>query len=310
MTYIIKWIGFKLQNKLAPVVLFVYNRPEHTKKTLSALQNNILALDSELFIYSDAAKSDTAVEKVNKVRQLLTNISGFKKVTIIKQEKNKGLANSIISGVTEVVNKYGKIIVLEDDLVTSPYFLSYMNKNLVAYENEKQVASIHGYIYPIENLAETFFIKGADCWGWATWQDRWSVFESNGQILLDEIQNRNLKREADFNDSYGYTQMLKDQIAAKNNSWAIRWYFSSFLKGMLTLYPGQSYVQNIGHDAQGTHCLTETNVFDVILNQQFSLKKISVKECISSKNKIEEFFKKQHPTLFKKLLSKFKRLIY
>lgn len=298
-----------MQNKLAPIVLFVYNRPEHTKKTLLALKSNALASKSELFIYSDAPKNNAEIENVNEVRKLIDNVVGFEKITIIKQETNRGLADSIIGGVTEVVNSHGKIIVLEDDLVTSQYFLNYMNKNLDAYENEKRIASIHGYIYPIENLPETFFVKGADCWGWATWKDRWSIFENNGQKLLDELQRRGLEEEADFNDSYGYTQMLKEQIEGRNNSWAIRWYFSAFLKGMLTLYPGKSYVQNIGHGAQGTHCLAETDIFDVVLNQQFSFKKIDVEECSSSKGKMEEFFKKQHPTLFKKLLSKFRRLI-
>ena len=156
---------------LAPIVLFVYNRPEHTRKTVKALQDNDLTDESILYIFSDAAKNDDEVENVEKVREYIRTISGFKQIIIIEREKNYGLANSIISGVTEIVNKYGKIIVLEDDLVTSKYFLSFMNDALEIYKDENKVICIHGYIYPIKSeLPETFFIKGADCWGWATWK--------------------------------------------------------------------------------------------------------------------------------------------
>ena len=170
-------------------------------------------------------KNDTT-KKIGKIHiqenEYIKNINGFKRVTIIEREKNWGLANSIIDGVTKIVNEYGKIIVLEDDLVTSPYFLKFMNEALEIYNDEPNVASIHGYIYPIVNLPETFFIKGADCWGWATWKEKWSIFEADGKKLLDELQNRKLQNEADFNGSYGFTQMLKDQIDGKNNSWAVR----------------------------------------------------------------------------------------
>ncbi|WP_223155714.1 glycosyltransferase, partial [Campylobacter concisus] len=239
---------------LAPIVLFVYNRLDHTKQTLEALLANELANQSEIFIYSDAAKSRNDEIKVAEVREYIKKVSGFKKVTIIQRERNFGLASNIIDGVTKIVNEYGKIIVLEDDLITSPYFLSFMNKGLELYKGEPRVASIHGYVYPIDGLPETFFIKGADCWGWATWSDKWSIFEPNGQKLLDEIRKLKLEKEIDFNGSYGFVKMLKSQIVGKNNSWAIRWYASTFLNGMLTLYPGKSYVQNIGFDSQATHC--------------------------------------------------------
>ena len=162
-------------------MLFVYNRLNCTKRTLEALQKNELASKSELFIYSDAAKNENDLEKVAKVREYIKNIDGFKKIIIRKRKANTGLAGSIINGVTKIVNKYGKIIVLEDDLVTSRYFLRFMNEALEAYENEPRVASIHGYIYPINNLPEAFFIKGADCWGWATWNNKWSIFERDGK---------------------------------------------------------------------------------------------------------------------------------
>jgi len=294
---------------LAPIVLFVYNRLDLTKQTVEALQKNELANKSELFIFSDAAKTENIQFKVNRIREYIKKISGFKKVIIFERKENWGLANSVIDGVTKIVNKYGKIIVLEDDLVTSPYFLSFMNKALELYKDEAKIASIHGYIYPIKNLPETFFIKGADCWGWATWKDKWSIFESDGKKLLDEIKKKNLEREIDFNGSYGYTKMLKDQIKGKNNSWAVRWYISVFLKDMITLYPGQSYVQNIGFDSDATHCKSKTDLFKINLNNQFKLLKINPNENFICRKKIENFFNSINTSFYKRLKLKIASLI-
>jgi hypothetical protein len=292
---------------LAPIVLFVYNRHWHTKQTIQALQKNELAKQSNLFIYSDQAKNENAQKNVNKVREYISKIKGFKSITIIKREKNWGLANSIIDGVTKIINEYGKIIVLEDDLVTSPYFLRFMNESLIMYENEKQVASIHGYIYPINNLPNTFFIRGADCWGWATWKDKWDIFEKDGKKLLNELKSRKLIKEANFNGSYDFTKMLKDQIVGKNNSWAIRWYMSVFLKNMLTLYPTQSYIQNIGFGDNSTHCTNETDIFYIKLNNNLKLKKIDIKEDKESRKEIEYFFNTIKVSIFQKIKLRLKK---
>jgi hypothetical protein len=294
------------ENKLAPIVLFVYNRPWHTQQTVEALQKNELANESELFIYSDEAKNEDARESVTEVQEYIDNIGGFKKITIIKREKNWGLANSIIGGVTKIVNKYGKIIVLEDDLVTSAYFLKFMNESLEMYEKDKKVASIHGYIYPIDNLPNTFFIKGADCWGWATWKDRWEFFEQDGAKLLKELNSKRLTKEFDFNNNYQFLKMLKDQIKGKNNSWAIRWYASAFLKNMITLYPGKSYVQNIGFDNQGTHCKADTNVFNVELSNNLVLEKIKIQEDLHARKQIESYLKTVKLNLLQKIILKIK----
>jgi len=294
--------------RLAPIVLFIYNRPWHTQQTVETLQKNELANESELFIYSDAAKNEQASESVNAVREYIKTINGFKEITIILRDKNWGLADSIIDGVTKIVNEYGRIIVLEDDLVTSPYFLKFMNEGLTMYENEDKVASIHGYIYPIDNLPNTFFIKGADCWGWATWKRAWDVFEPNGQKILDELKSRGLEKGADFNNSYGLTQMLKDQIKGKNNSWAVRWYMSAFLKDMLTLYPGKSYVQNIGNDDSGTHCGV-SDIFRVELSTSNNINRLELVENSDSRKKIEIFFDSINGTFIQKLKTRIKRLI-
>jgi hypothetical protein len=294
---------------LAPIVLFVYNRPWHTQQTIEALQKNELASKSELFIFSDAAKNDSAIDKVKEVRNYIKNIDGFKKITNIEREKNWGLANSIIDGVTKIVNEYGKIIVLEDDLVTSPYFLKFMNEALEMYQNEEKVACIHGYIYPMENLPETFFIRGADCWGWATWKRGWDIFESDGQKLLDEVKQRGLQKEANFDNSYDYTKMLSDQINGKNNSWAVRWYFSAFLKEMLCLYPGKSYVQNIGFDGEGTHCKTTSNLFTIQLYHAIHLSKTIPKEDIDARKKMEFFFNSIKSSLINRIIKKVKQVL-
>ena len=159
---------------LSPIVLFVYNRPWHTKQTVEALQKNELAKESELFIYSDEAKNKDVRKSVDEVREYIGKIDGFKKVTIIKREKNWGLANSIIDGVTKTVNEYGKIIVLEDDLITSPYFLKFMNEALEFYKEEQKVWHISGWSYPINtnNIDDVFFLRVMNCWGWATWADK------------------------------------------------------------------------------------------------------------------------------------------
>lgn len=293
-----------MTKKLAPIVLFVYNRLNHTKRTLQALQKNKLASKSELFIYSDFAKNENDLEKVAKVREYIENIDGFKKIIICKRKKNTGLANSIINGVTKVVNEYGKIIVLEDDLVTSRYFLRFMNEALEAYKDEPKVASIHGYIYPIKNLPETFFIKGADCWGWATWSNKWSVFERDGKKLLNKVKKKNIEREVNFNGAYNYIKMLKNQTKGKNDSWAIRWYVSAFLKDMITLYPGQSYVQNIGFGSNATNTKTKTIFFKINLVNKFNFSKIAVNEDLVSRKKIENFFKSIKISLIEKIKSK------
>lgn len=246
---------YSLKNHLAPIAFFVYNRLKHTKLTIEALNKNELAAQSDLIIYSDGPKRFSDFYKIFRLRRYLKNISGFNSVKIIESKNNKGLAQSIIAGVTEIVNKYGSIIVLEDDLVTSIYFLKYMNEALCIYKDIDSVISIHGYVYPIKNeMPETFFIKGADCWGWATWKRGWDLFEADGEKLLNEIINNKLSFEFDFEGTYPYTEMLKGQIKGNNNSWAIRWYASAFLNNKLTLYPGKSLIKNIGFDGSGTHC--------------------------------------------------------
>ena len=244
-----------MQNVNSPIALFTYNRLDHTRQTIDALRSNDLAAESDLIIFSDAPKTPSVAPDVMAVRAYLGTIAGFKSVRVIEREVNYGLANSIIDGVTTICEQFGRVIVLEDDIVTSPHFLAYMNEALSLYEKDSRVISIHGYIYPVkEALPSTFFLRGADCWGWATWKRGWDIFESDAQKLYDALQASGEVKTFDFGGTYGYADMLKQQIDNKVSSWAIRWYASAFLAQKLTLYPGVSLVQNIGNDSSGTHC--------------------------------------------------------
>ena len=281
---------------IAPVVLFTYNRLAHTQKTVSYLQKNDLANQTPLYIYSDGPNKAEDLIKVNEVRNYLRTIEGFASVKIFERERNIGLAESIITGVTEILNSYDKVIVVEDDLLTSQYFLTYMNDALSFYENNNEVISIHGYVYPVaEQLPDTFFIKGADCWGWATWKRGWSLFERDGTKLLNELNSRSLTEAFDFDNAYYFTQMLEDQIAGKNNSWAIRWNASAFLKDKLTLYPGHSLVQNIGHDNSGVHSSANQS-FDVDLYQHpLKITNIPVLQSEIGYRAFRNYFSKTNP---------------
>ncbi|TQD23852.1 glycosyltransferase family 2 protein [Methanolobus vulcani] len=272
-----------MSNNFAPLALFVYNRLKHTSKTIEALRKNEFAKNSDLIIYSDGPKNKKDYDNVEEVRNYLKEITGFAKIRIIERETNIGLATSIILGVTEIIKEYGKIIVLEDDMVTSPYFIRYMNDALTLFENEEKVISIHGYVYPITGLPEYFLIRGADCWGWSTWKRGWDLFEPDGRKLLSKLKDENLTQEFDINNSYPYTKMLIDQIDGKNDSWAIRWYASAFLNNKFTLYPGKSFVDNIGLDDSGTHC-NMSSKFNVELNQNYSP---LINQCIEIKQNEE-----------------------
>ena len=242
-------------NTYAPILLFAYNRPDHLRHTLEALRQNPLAAESDLFIYSDAPKTEADREAVARVRQLVHAVTGFKRVTVVEREDNWGLARNIIDGVTAMTDRYGRVIVLEDDLLVAPHFLEFMNDALELYKDEPRVGHIQACDFTQDpSLPDTFLILWTGSWGWATWQRAWRHFNPNGQQLLDELLRRRLTRRFDFDGRYGYTRMLRRQIAGQNNSWAIRWNASLFLDGILSLNVGRSLVQNMGFDGSGTNC--------------------------------------------------------
>lgn len=290
---------------LSPIVLFVYNRHEHTRRTVEALQKNIFADQSELFVFSDGPKNiDDAID-VQKVREYVRTIKGFKKVEVLEKSKNLGLAKSIIDGVTYIVYKFGKIIILEDDLISSKHFLQYMNDALDFYQNEERVVSIHGYTYPVkEILPETFFLKGAGCWGWATWKRGWDLFEPDGKKLLEQLKNKGAVKEFNFGNSYHFYQMLERQVQGKNNSWAIRWNASAFLADKITLYPGKSLIRNIGFDGTGTHSGSSDFYLTNITKDRILVQNIPLLEHTEAKRAFENYFNSLKPNIILRFVKK------
>lgn len=254
--------------KLAPIALFVYNRPDHTRRTIAALQKNVLADESRLFIFSDAAKTDADKAKVEEVRNVIAGVTGFKSVKIIAREQNMGLANSIIGGVSQLVNEYGTVIVFEDDLLSSPYTLQYFNESLARYEQQEQVMHIGAYMFNLKDqrLPETFFWRAATSWGWATWARAWKHFEPDVDKLMAQFDKEKISQFS-IEGTMNFWKQMQDFKAGKNNSWAIRWYASVFLRGGLTLNPAQSLVHNTGNDGSGTHSNDEP-MYGVKIAQQ------------------------------------------
>ena len=242
-------------NELAPIILFVYNRPWHTKQTIEALKKNKLASESELFLYCDAAKDEKAIASVNEVKSYIKTVDGFKNVTIVEREKNWGLADSIIDGVTKIVNKFGKIIVLEDDLVTSPYFLKYMNDALNIYQDEEKVMSISAFMKSIDSskLEETFLMNHTSCWGWGTWKHSWNKFEKNPEKLIKSMSKNDIYKLNHNGTANAWKQVLQNK-RGKINTWAIFWGTTVFQNDGLVLHPSHSMTTNIGFDGSGIHC--------------------------------------------------------
>lgn len=277
---------------LAPILLFAYNRPRHLQHTVEALAHNPLAQESELFVFSDGARTEDDHEDVELVRSYIHTIEGFKTVHRIERDRNYGLAANIIDGVTDIVNRYGRVIVLEDDLVTAPGFLQFMNDALDTYADEPRVGHIQAYDFTQNpRLPETFLIKFTGSWGWATWQRAWQHFNPDGQYLLNELHRRHLTRRFDFNGKYGFTRMLRRQVEGKNNSWAIRWNASLFLQDILSLNVGCSLVQNEGFDGSGTHCGADHLYEARLYKERLRVEKISpVTENLEARKIFERYY--------------------
>jgi hypothetical protein len=246
--------------QLAPIILFVYNRPWHTEQTLSALEKNKFSEDSILYIYADGAKANAIAEQLRKIEEVRTLINQnwkFKEVHTVERTENWGLANNIVDGVTKIVNEYGNIIVLEDDIMTSAGFLKYMNEALTLYESEEKVGGISGFqVKAKHELPETSFLSKTTSWGWATYKSTWRNVSFEAKNLYSTIMNKDLNRFNFGHEDY-YSRMLKERVEGKNNSWAICFYASIFLEKKLFLYPSKSLCRNIGFGEEATHTTGE-----------------------------------------------------
>jgi GT2 family glycosyltransferase len=280
-------------NTLAPIVLFVYNRPDHTRKTLESLMRNTLADRSELIIYADGPKQHATAAEVDtilNVRKIIRAYKWCKEVHITEATTNKGLARSIIEGVTETVNRFGKVIVLEDDLVLSVGFLQYMNDALDMYQEEDKVMHISGYMFPIRaKLPETFFYNSTSCWGWGTWARAWKYFNPNASELYKSILLQG--KENIFNARFPSSiEHLKANIDGKLNTWAIKWHAVVFLNNGFCLHPARSLVQNIGNDSTGVNSITSNVFFHKEIAASVHVQKIKIAESAESCKAMEEFY--------------------
>lgn len=284
----------------APIALFVYNRPEHTRRTVEALKANAEAADSALYIFSDAPKNSAASSTVAEIREYIHTISGFQGVTVIEREYNFGLANSVISGVTQLCEQHGRVIVLEDDLLVSEHFLAYMNQALETYESYDEVMQISGYMFPVEVAIEedTFFLPFTTSWGWATWQRAWQKFDPSAGGYARLSADRKLQKAFDLNGAYPYYKMLESQFNGEVDSWAIRWYLNVFLSDGLVLYPKRSLVLNVGMDGSGTHGDISNDNLELICD--FKVRTLPTElrfqyECL---DKISHYFKNKRSNRF------------
>jgi GT2 family glycosyltransferase len=294
---------------LSPIALFVYNRPEHTRRTLAYLKNNLLADESRLYIFSDAPKTKADAAKVEEVRHLIKQAEGFKSIKIVERKENLGLANSIIAGVTQLVNEYGKVIVFEDDLLASPYTLTYFNEALDLYANQEKVMHISAYTHPIDatGLPETFFYRAAASWGWATWARAWKYFEPDVNKLIEQFDQKKILQFS-IEGHMNFWKQIQEFKSGKNNSWAIRWYASIFLRGGLALNPAKSLIDNIGNDGSGIHSNNE-DIYKVQMSKhpvtQFPTDIIENEQAYQA---IKHFFKYRKGSLWQRGVRYLKQL--
>lgn len=250
----------------APIALFTYNRADKTQRVVESLLQNAEAKYSDLFIFSDGPKTPEKKAGVEENRKYIHTISGFNSVHIIEREKNWGLANSLIAGITEVINKYGKVIVVEDDLILSPYFLQFMNEGLEKYKDDDRVASISAFLNPTDTqTSDTFFLRYFACWGWATWKRAWQLFNPDSRELLKRIRWKT--NEFNIGGTGPFYGILYCDKVGLNDSWAVRFYASCFLANKLHLFPYQTMAIQSGMDGTGTHSGISSTYSNMKLSQ-------------------------------------------
>ena len=289
---------------MAPIVLFVYNRPWHTQQTIESLQKNVFAEQSDLVIFSDAAKDVNSQSLVQKVREYIKDIGGFKSVRIVEREQNWGLAKSVIAGVTDVITQYGRIIVLEDDIVTNTNFLRFMNQSLEYYHSNNRIMSISGYSHPFKipknYKKDTLLFYRSSSWGWATWSDRWKKVDFEMSDYQSFIKNKDEQERFNYGGE-DLLDMLQYQMSGKINSWAIRFAYAQYRYDSYSVFPIHSLTKNIGHDGTGTHCGI-SNEWDVELVNEWTPKIEDIELNSEIVSNLQEVFKLS-------LKSKLKRFI-
>lgn len=240
----------------APIVLFAYKRPAHTRRVLQTLAMNPLAGKSHLYIFCDGPRSTQEGAAVAEVRRLVRRHSWCGQVTVHERQTNAGLAQSIIAGVSEVLDRHEEVIVLEDDLELAPGFLEFMNAALERYRPQSRVMQISGYMFPVRvpRDQEAGFLPMISSWGWATWKRAWRHFDADLAGWQEVLADASVRRRFDLDGSYSYSRLLQQVHAGQADSWAVRWHLAVFGQRGLTLFPARSFVRNRGWDGSGTHC--------------------------------------------------------
>jgi hypothetical protein len=299
-----------MRSGLAPVVLFAFARPVHTGRTLEALAADALAKQSDLIVYADAARDESEIERVTAVRAIVHAASGFRSTTVIERETNYGLSRNIIEGVTEVCSRYGRVIVLEDDIVTGSNFLAFMNAALDRYMNDSRAWHISGWNYPVDpsGLGDAFFWRVMNCWGWATWADRWQYFQKNPQRLVESWDKEKIRR-FNLDGAHDFWAQISANRTGKLNTWAIFWYATIFENNGLCLNPARSFVRNIGHDGSGENCDHSDSFAVEQLGSEYADLPECKEESIVAVQRIKAFYDGMQPPFWQRLIRYFKNLI-
>ena len=261
-------------NSLAPIALFTYIRIDKLKKTLKYLKRNKLSKSSTLYVFSDNYKLKKDIKKIKKLRAFLNTINGFKKIYIIKRKKNFGLEKNITSGISKVINKHNKIIVMEDDIIVSENFLDFMNLCLNKFRDKKKVWHINAWNYGFnfqKSKYNTFYWRAMICWGWGTWKDRWKYYKKNPDYLIKNWSTEKIKKFNIENSTDYWSQVVRNHKKLIN-TWAIFWYSTIFDKKGICLSPVASLTQNIGNDKYSTH-QPNKNLLSTKINRNFFNKK-------------------------------------
>ncbi len=298
--------------EVAPIVLFGYNRPKHISLTLEALQKNILADESELFIFIDGNKDSRDKILRDEVVDVCRNFDWKgKKKEIILREKNFGLADNIVNGVEVVIQSYKKVIVLEDDIVTAPGFLKYMNDALNFYQHESKVMHVSGYMFPVKNNKKrpTLFYQSTSCWGWATWDDRWRHLERNPTYLMKQLTEQNKKSWFDLDDSGVFLNQLERNVSGQLKSWAILWQASVNLRNGLSLHPYKSLVRNIGLDGTGVNCGTNELYLKQTIVDSIAVEKIPLEFDMEFRQRMIEYYRPKKSTVLNRAKEKIKLIL-
>ena len=242
---------------LAPIAMFAYNRPEHLRRALDSLSRNSYARESTLFVFCDGPQGDADSKmraSITEVRRIVRSVKWCGEVEVRQSPRNQGLAASIIGGVTEIVERFGRVIVLEDDLVVSPGFLEFMNIALDLYADSSRVMQISGYMVPcLAPLPRTGFFRQTGSWGWATWADAWSHFSDDAAALYEAVLAKGAERFR-VDPCSDRLDALRANVEGSLRTWAVRWDASCYIRGGLTLYPRRTLVTHTGFDGTGTNC--------------------------------------------------------